>query len=89
MPVLQPQRTVLRRPHSNWVAPVRHVRPRPRLIPIPPPRAAGVPESVEWFGKSIVYFTMFYCSMNWIYYRGLRKDLETFKKEQEEKKNKK
>lgn len=39
----------------------------------------AVPEwtnSVELLGHSIVYFTLFYCSMNWIYYRNTRLDIE-------------
>jgi hypothetical protein len=39
----------------------------------------AVPEwtnSVELLGHSIVYFTLFYCSMNWIYYRNTRRDIE-------------
>jgi hypothetical protein len=36
-------------------------------------------------GQGIVYFTMFYCSMNWMYYRGLRKSMEEFKKDKEDK----
>lgn len=27
-------------------------------------------------GHSIVYFTMFYCGLNWYYYRSIRKDNE-------------
>jgi len=36
-------------------------------------------------GKGIILFTMFYCSMNWVYYRGMRIDAE----KEDEKKNKK
>lgn len=27
-------------------------------------------------GKSIIYFSIFYCSLNWIMYRRIRKDYE-------------
>lgn len=31
-------------------------------------------EVISYFtGKSIILFTMFYCSLNWMYYRNLRK----------------
>lgn len=33
--------------------------------------------TVSYFaGKSIILFTMFYCTLNWAHYRQIRKDLE-------------
>ncbi len=40
-----------------------------------------------YFGKSIILFTLFYCSMNWRYYRGTRKDLEDIENEEFEDKD--
>jgi hypothetical protein len=40
-------------------------------------------------GKGIILFTMFYCSMNWIFYRGMRIDLEKEEERKNEKKDKK
>lgn len=44
------------------------------------PRAVTWVDSVEWgsyfVGKGIILFTMFYCSLNWLHYRNLRKSLE-------------
>ena len=40
-------------------------------------------------GKGIILFTMFYCSMNWIFYRGMRIDLEKEEEKKNEKKDKK
>ena len=86
MPVLLPQRT-LRVPQVPRI-PTR--APRPSR----PPRAL-LPESLqpfqslEWVGQGIVYFTFFYCSTNWFYYHNLRKDVEAFKEEQNEKKDEK
>jgi hypothetical protein len=34
-------------------------------------------DTVSYFiGKSIILFTLFYCTLNWSYYRRLRKDHE-------------
>lgn len=34
-------------------------------------------EQVSFFvGKGIILFTMFYCTLNWQYYRGLRKEVD-------------
>jgi hypothetical protein len=30
----------------------------------------------EVIGQGIIVYVMFYCSMNWVFYRGLRKDKE-------------
>lgn len=36
----------------------------------------GMSESSYFVGKSIVLFTLFYCSMNWWHYRSLRKEFD-------------
>jgi hypothetical protein len=41
----------------------------------PPPKISIVDASY-YAGKSIILFAMFYCSMNWVYYRNMRKDME-------------
>jgi hypothetical protein len=40
--------------------------------------------SSYFVGKSIILFTMFYCTLNWAHYRSLRKEIE---KEDENKNN--
>ncbi len=40
--------------------------------------------SVYFVGKGIFLFTIFYCSMNWVYYRGMRKDLEKYAEQKKE-----
>ena len=32
--------------------------------------------NIEIIGKGVVYFTMFYCTLNWVHYRGIRKRVE-------------
>lgn len=49
----------------------------------------GLNTSTYFIGKGIILFTMFYCSMNWAYYRGMRKDLEKENEKKNEKKDKK
>jgi len=74
-------RTFVRRPfvtpkNSHTVLkPVIVLKPKPvrKII------QKALPEwmnSVELVGNGIVYFTLFYCSMNWIYYRNTRLDIE-------------
>lgn len=36
------------------------------------------------FGHCIVYYTIFYCSFNWYYYRKIRTNIEKIKREQEQ-----
>lgn len=33
-------------------------------------------ESSYWIGKSVILFTMFYCTLQWNMYRTIRKDKE-------------
>lgn len=41
-----------------------------------------------FIGKGIILFTMFYCTLNWAYYRGLRKEYEQEEKDDKDKKKK-
>lgn len=41
----------------------------------------GMAESSYWVGKEIVLFTIFYCTLQWNYYRSLRKKNEDKKKD--------
>ena len=38
---------------------------------------------VELVSHSIVYFTFYYCTFNWMYYRNVRKQVEKIKKQKE------
>lgn len=50
----------------------------------------GVNTSVYFIGKGLILFSIFYCSMNWIYYRGVRRDFEKYaEKKREEAKRRK
>lgn len=79
--------------HKNkkpWVPPV--LKPKPIRKNQISTQAGPMPEwmnSVEWVGQSIVYFTIFYCSMNWIYYRNTRLDVEKIMEEKKSKSTKK
>ena len=42
---------------------------------------------VELFGHSVVYFTMYYCAFNWMYYRNVRKQVEKIEQEKQNKKD--
>lgn len=57
--------------------PIRPViRVPPRRVPHAPPgaSAAETVDTVSYLvGKSIILFTMFYCTLNWAHYRDLRK----------------
>lgn len=33
-------------------------------------------DAVTLLGHSVVYFTMFYCGLNWYFYRSIRKEQE-------------
>jgi len=53
--------------------------------------AKAIPDwinSIQTIGHGIVYFTIFYCSMNWIYYRNTRIDTEKIIEEKKSKKDK-
>lgn len=76
MPILLPQLkrlTVPAAPPPRVLNP-NAIRPRPHLR-----RSFSMPEwanGLETVGHGIVYFTMFYCSMNWWYYRRTREEAE-------------
>lgn len=75
----------------NRIRPVLHTRVRARAPVFCTPRrhvcvrslpldeiAGGFDyNTITYFtGKSIILFTLFYCSLNWKYYRDLRKKME-------------
>jgi hypothetical protein len=39
-------------------------------------RAMNIEDTSYYIGKSIILFTMFYCTLNWSFYRDLRKRME-------------
>ena len=57
------------------VAPRRFIVQQKQRVVVPPAKVS-VEDASYYIGKSIILFTMFYCSMNWVYYRGMRKELE-------------
>lgn len=82
MPILLPQLkrlTVPSAPPPRVLNPnaIRHPpRPRPRPHLRPPFSMPEWANGLETVGHGIVYFTMFYCSMNWWYYRRTREEAE-------------
>lgn len=58
-------------PHKLIV--IRDKRLQNKIIP----RSIGIDTSY-YVGKSIILFTLFYCSMNWFYYRNTRQDFENY-----------
>jgi hypothetical protein len=55
-------------PSLNLVKPAQ----RPTLFNSVPEWAS----SLQLIGDGVVYFTIFYCSMNWLFYKNLREDAE-------------
>lgn len=56
------------------------VKPKSRNVPV---HALPIePNSIMYYtGKSIILFTMFYCSLQWMHYRRMRIDVEKQKKQ--------
>jgi hypothetical protein len=85
MPILQPQKTLRRAERSLLRAP-QSLRRAPPVVPrvpllnlVKPRLFNAVPEwasSLQLLGDGVVYFTIFYCSMNWLFYKNLREDAE-------------
>lgn len=81
MPIFLPQRIPLVRrpvPVVPSVCPSKSLKV-PKVPTNRPSPIRSLPSwvySLELAGQGIVYFTMFYCSMNWLFYRNLRKDAE-------------
>lgn len=72
---------------QRTIAPIR--MPPVRNVNIKPCRVSPdildtVNTSVYFIGKSVVLFTIFYCSMNWVYYRRMRKDMEKYAEQKKE-----
>jgi len=77
-----PSIVISRQPHAH----------APRTILPPPHRSVKRPavDSVDstttyYVGKSIILFTLFYTSMNWMYFRGIRKEIERDEKDRNSK----
>lgn len=54
-------------------------KPKLSRAPLRPIKASFLSDlnTVTYFaGKSVILFTMFYCTLNWAHYRQLRKDQE-------------
>lgn len=51
---------------------------KPRLRPITRINPNVLIETSKTVGSSIIYFTFFYTTLNYIYYRTLNKDLKDF-----------
>jgi len=68
--------------------PVVNSRPR-HHVPIVKrhayPPSMDITTTSYFVGKGIILFTMFYTSLNWMYYRGIRKDLERDEKDRNSK----
>lgn len=53
------------------------IAPRaPKAIRLAPVRALDPVQTSYFVGKGITLFTMFYCTMNWWFYKRTREDLE-------------
>lgn len=59
--------------HKNGV--VKRVKPVVKPLQVMSPTGQLV-ETSYYIGKSIILFTMFYCTLNWAFYRNLRKQHE-------------
>jgi hypothetical protein len=79
-------------------APYRYVNPwyvtplHQKNHRITPPRVFiwSDPVTTSYFiGKGVILFTMFYCSMNWWYYKRMREDLREDFEEENDNKDKK
>lgn len=60
---------------------VRHTLPRKQVTHVVRPTvrkisAHDLVQTSHYVGEGIILFTMFYCSMNWWYYKRTREDLE-------------
>jgi hypothetical protein len=65
------------RPNLNPVA--RVPRTPVARVPRTPVKTYASLQPYEVVGHSVVYFTMFYCGMNWWHYRSIRKQVEKLK----------
>lgn len=77
LPSAAPRRAVPR-PQQR----IRHMTPRPSLLE----DANNFASSMYYVSKGVILFTMFYCSMNYFYYRRQREEMEKQDKEKRDKK---
>lgn len=68
------------------ITPIRTPITRQIIKPcnVSPELMDGVNTSVYFIGKGLFLFSIFYCSMNWVYYRGMRKDYEKYAEKKRE-----
>lgn len=88
----------LRRPTTHSKPSI--ITPRHYVTMVSTPRKTKMPPTpamLDWttlnyeayiIGKSIMLFTMFYCSMNWVYYRNLQKKQDDDDKNEKDKEKK-
>lgn len=76
--IVRPTTCIVRRNVGNRVSMNKPgTRPSVRVI-MPPVKVSPMPiETMTYYvGKSIILFTMFYCGMNWLYYKKLNEEIE-------------
>jgi hypothetical protein len=75
-----------RRPSVNVV--VKTVRYKPVAHKVATQAMSGMDfNTISYFtGKSIILFTLFYCSLNWLHYRDLRKRFDDDENDENKKK---
>lgn len=64
-------------PKKMKAAPLRMYSTKPKTI------TTSKLNGVELVSHSIVYFTFYYCTFNWMYYRNVRKQVEKINKQKE------
>lgn len=64
-------------PKKMKATPLRMYSTKPKTI------TTSKLNGVELVSHSIVYFTFYYCTFNWMYYRNVRKQVEKIKKQKE------
>jgi hypothetical protein len=64
-------------PNKMKATPLRVYSTKPKTI------TTSKLNGVELVSHSIVYFTFYYCTFNWMYYRNVRKQVEKINKQKE------
>lgn len=70
---------LIKKPIATNKKPFLHKSPRKLIVP----RASGIDWNFSSYivGKGIILFTLYYCSMNWWFYRRTREDIEKDKED--------
>lgn len=65
---------IFKKPIATYKKPILYKSPRKFIVP----RASGIDWEFSSYivGKGIVLFTLYYCTMNWWFYRRTREDIE-------------